>query len=351
MIGIVPFQRELRKPDKGGIAVNPNPVVVVSFPAEAEVRALLGRELGETSRLVFLKDLEGNENRRRALESAEILLSFMLGQEIASPELPLLGNLKFFQSLLAGVDALPFSLMPKGAAICCNAGAWADPLAEHALGMALALGKNLVPLHNKLARGEFDNNRESLWFRKSTAAIIGFGGIGRAVARLFRGLGMEIRAVNTSGHTNEPVDWIGTLDDLEEAVRGAHVVVLSLPLTRKTRGMIGARELEWMSEDAILVNVARGALVQEKALYEHLAAHPDFRAGIDTWWIEPPTHGKFRTDYPFFELENVLGSPHNSNLVKGIFPYALKAAVENVRRFLAGETPLGLVDPADYMEE
>jgi phosphoglycerate dehydrogenase-like enzyme len=113
--------------------------------------------------------------------------------------------------------------------------------------------------------------------------------------------------------------------------------------------MIGTRELGWMREDAIFVNVARGALVQEKALYDHLVAHPRFRAGIDTWWIEPPTHGEFRTDYPFFELENVLGSPHNSNLVSGIFPYALKAAVYNVRRFLAGEPPLGLVDPADYL--
>ena len=330
--------------------MNANPVVVISFPVEPEERALLDRELGEVSRLVFLKDLEGSENRRKALESADILVSFMMGQEIPSFELPLLKNLKFFQSLLAGVDALPFSLMPKGAPICCNAGAWADPLAEHALGMVLALGKNLVPLHNKLARGEFDNNRESLWFRKSIATIVGFGGIGRAVARLFRCLGMQIRAVNTSGHTPEPVDWIGTLGNLEEAFRDANVVVLSLPLTRKTRGMIGTRELGWMREDAIFVNVARGALVQEKALYDHLVAHPRFRAGIDTWWIEPPTHGEFRTDYPFFELENVLGSPHNSNLVSGIFPYALKAAVYNVRRFLAGEPPLGLVDPADYME-
>jgi len=328
-----------------------NPVVVVSFPVEPEGRALLDRELGEVSRLVFLKELEGSERRRKALESADILMSFMLGREIPSSELPLLKNLEFFQSLLAGVDALPFSLMPKNALICSNAGAWADPLAEHTLAMTLALGKNLVPLHNKLARGEFENNRESLWFRKSSAAIIGFGGIGKAVARLFRGLGMQIRAVNTTGRTTEPVDWIGTMDKLEEAVRDARVIVLSLPLTRRTRGMIGTRELEWMRRDAIFVNVARGALVQEKALYDHLKAHPEFRAGIDTWWIEPPTHGEFRTEYPFFELENVLGSPHNSNLVSGIFPYALKAAVENVLRHLAGEPTRGLVDPADYIEE
>jgi phosphoglycerate dehydrogenase-like enzyme len=350
MIGIVPARGEFRKLFEGGNAMKPNPVVVVSFPVDTETRTLLDRELGESSRLIFLKDLDGSERRRAALESADILMSFVLGREIPSPELVLLKNLKFFQSLLAGVDALPFALMPKGAVLCSNAGAWAEPLAEHALCMALALGKNLLPLHAKLACGEFDNNRESLWFRKSTAAVIGFVGIGKAVARLFRCLGMEIRAVNTTGRSTEPVDWIGTLDDLEAAVRDAHVVVLSLPLTRRTRGMIGKRELEWMRNDAILVNVARGALIQEKALYDHLKAHPAFRAGIDTWWIEPPTHGEFRTDHPFFELENVLGSPHNSNLVNGIFPVALKSALGNVRRFLAGEPPLGVVDPADYLE-
>jgi phosphoglycerate dehydrogenase-like enzyme len=331
--------------------MDPKPVVVVSFPVKPEARAVLDMELGEASRLVYLAGLEGEESRRKALESADILMSFILGREIPTPELLFLKNLRLFQSLLAGVDALPFSMMPKGATICSNAGAWADPLAEHALCMALALGKNLVPLHNRLARGEFDNNRESLWFRKSTAAVIGLGGIGKAVARLFRALGMRVKGVNTTGQTTEPVDWIGTLDELEEAVRDANVVVLSIPLTRKTRGMIGKRELDWMRKDAIFVNVARGALVQEKALYEHLEANPSFRAGIDTWWVEPPTHGEFRTGYPFFELENVLGSPHNSNLVNGIFPVALKAAVDNVRRFLAGEPPMGIVDPADYVKE
>ena len=326
-----------------------NPSIVVSFPAGPEARALLGAELGEAAHLVFLKDLEGAENRRRALGSADILLSFMTGTEIPSSELPLLGKMKLFQSLLAGVDALPFSLIPKDSMVCCNAGAWADPIAEHALGMALALGKNLLPLHRKLARGEFDNSRESLWFRGSTAAIVGFGGIGTAVARLFRCLGMKIRAVNTSGRTTEAVDWVGTLDDLEEAVRGAAVVVLSLPLTKRTRGLVGTRQLGWMRKDAIFLNVARGALVQEKALYEHLKENPEFRAGIDTWWVEPPTHGEFRTDYPFFELENVLGSPHNSNLAGGIFPVALKSAVDNVRRFLADEPLMGVVDPSEYL--
>lgn len=351
MIGIVPAQGKSRKPFRGGSAVERNPVVVVSFPADSEARALLGRELGEFSRLVFLKDLTDPERRKAALESADVLLSFILGREISSPELLFLKKLRLFQSLLAGVDALPFPFMPKQAVLCSNAGAWAEPLAEHALCMALALGKNLLPLHAKLARGEFDNSRESLWFRKASAAILGFGGIGKATARLFRCLGMEIRAVNTTGRTLEPVDWIGTLEQLEEAVRDADVVVLSLPLTRRTRGLIGKRELEWMREDAILVNVARGALVQEEALYVHLKANPSFRAGIDTWWVEPATHGEFRLQYPFFELENFLGSPHNSNLVKGIFPVALKAAVDNVCRFLAGEPPLGVVDPADYVED
>ena len=114
--------------------------------------------------------------------------------------------------------------------------------------------------------------------------------------------------------------------------------------------MIGAPQLARMKDDAILVNVARGEIIEERALYQHLLAHPNFVACIDAWWIEPIRHGHFRIDQPFLTLPNVIGSPHNSAAaIAGAGIVGLQRAVANVKRALAGETVQHLLPPEDRM--
>ncbi|MFP4482109.1 MAG: NAD(P)-dependent oxidoreductase, partial [Thermovirgaceae bacterium] len=165
---------------------------------------------------------------------------------------------------------------------------------------------------------------------------------------LMKAFGMKIMAINTSGQTDESVEFIGTMADLGRVLSKSDVVVVSVPLTRYTKGLITKKELEAMKPDAILINPARGPIIEEKALYEHMVENPDFKVGIDAWWVEPHVHGEFKLKYPFFKLENILGSPHNTNLVPEIYPIAVRRAAENVHRFLKGEKPKGIVDPADY---
>ena len=97
----------------------------------------------------------------------------------------------------------------------------------------------------------------------------------------------------------------------------ADVLVIALPLTTATRGLVGARELGLMKPAAILVNVSRAAIVDEGTLYRHLRENPQFCAGIDAWWHEPGAGTGFSTGYPFFDLPNLIGSPHNSGIVPG----------------------------------
>jgi phosphoglycerate dehydrogenase-like enzyme len=103
-----------------------------------------------------------------------------------------------------------------------------------------------------------------------------------------------------------------------------------------------------MKAEAILINVGRGDVINQKALYDHLKSHPKFRAGIDTWWSEPADRGGFELDFPFFELPNIIGSPHCADHVPQSMPRATRRALENVRRFLLGNNIRGVLDRNDY---
>ena len=253
----------------------------------------------------------------------------------------------FVQMLWAGADQVPFDQLPRQAVIASNAGAFAEPMAEHAVAMTLALMKRLPQNHLKLAAGTWDQGR-TVRVLGSVHLIVGFGGIGQAAGRILRALGARVYAINTSGQTTGSADFTGTLEDLHELLPQADAVLLSIPLTRRTRGLIGQRELALMKPSAVLVNVARGAVIDETALYEHLVAVPTFSAGIDTWWQEPADPGGFAISHPFFDLPNVLGSPHNSGMVPGTLRAATRHAVDNIARFLRGEPVTGVVSADEY---
>lgn len=325
--------------------------VVVTSSIEAGIRKRIEAPLQDVAEVVYLEDSD-RESRRAILRDADVLLSFFFNKEIERGEYSLLENLRLLQTISTGVDYLPFTDIPRHVAIACNAGGWAYQIAEHVLSMTMALARHLVPLHMKLASGEFD--QRSLFLRNLkglTAGIIGYGGIGRHTAHLFKALGMKIMAINTSGKTTDSVDYVGTLHSLPHVLENADVVVLTLPLTKQTKNLIGREQLLIMKKDAILINVARAPLVVEKDLYEHLKLFPEFQAGLDVWWNEPTWgRGTFEINYPFFDLPNFLGSPHNSNNVIGAMADACQVAAENVALFLKGELWHGQINRADYVD-
>ncbi len=323
--------------------------VLVIFDPAAEERAAAQEMLADLAAVAFFHDLPAAQ-QVQALERAEVIVA----RSFAPAELPreaigAVPRLRFVQLVYAGVDNVPFDRFPDQVVFASNAGAFAEPLAEHVLAMTLALAKNLLPAHLALARGEFGLQEMNRTLRGGACAVIGMGGNGRAVADVMRAMGMRILAVNRRGRTDAAVDFVGTPDDLPEVLAAADLVVLTVPLTRQTRNMIGERELALMKPDAMLVNVGRGAVIDQGALYRHLRRHPAFRAAIDTWWSEPGAHGAFRMDYPFFELPNLLGSPHNADDVPSIKLPAIRRALENVRRFLTGGQIVGRIDPGDYV--
>jgi len=319
--------------------------IVVTF--DIEEKELLVKTIPEGTSFSFLSDLS-EEDRKKALQAADVLFSWNPPKELSKDEYPLLTRLRFMQLLSAGADHVPFDDIPKGVRIASNVGAYAEPMAEHVLAMVLALAKQLLKNHDKLARGEFNQFEINKKVSGSTLGIIGFGGIGKAVAKLFRCLGCRIYAINSSGRTQEAVDFIGTLKDLDHVLKESDIVVLSIALNNRTHNLIGRRELELMKPDAVLVNVARAALIDETALFEHLVNNPHFKAGIDVWWVEPFGAGTFKMDHPFCELPNFIGSPHNSAMVPGVIRRAVELAAINIRDFIQENPIRGMVSREQY---
>lgn len=322
--------------------------MAVSFDLGAEAEERIEATLNPVADVVHLRDL-GPEERKAVLKEAKVVFAWAPHLEFSPEEQGLLEHAALMQLLSAGADHLDFERLSKSLMIASNVGAYARPMAEHALAMVLALAKRLMIHHKKLKEGLFDQLSENKALFGATAAILGFGGIGKAVARLLRPFGVKILAINRSGKSDEPADFLGTLSSLDEVLKQSNIVVLALPLNRSTHSLIGRRELGLMKEDAILVNVARGEIIEEWSLFEHLKAHPDFMAGIDAWWTEPFKQGRFELKYPFFELPNVLGTPHNSALVPGSLIEAVQKASENILRFLAGGPIDGVVRREDYL--
>jgi len=250
-------------------------LVAVSYPVDDEFTRINTGVLDGSARVAFLHGRPEAESRE-TLRRADVLLGWHLREELPADSVLDSSRLRFVQLLSAGVDSVDFSALPDRLMLAGNAGAYAAPMAEHVLAMTLALAKRLPQRHAALARGEWRMWEPLLTLDGMVCGILGLGGIGRATARLMRALGARIHAINTSGRTSEPADVIGTLADLDSLLTAADVLVMALPLTKATRGLIGARELGLMKPSAILVNVSRGAILDERALYEHLRHHPGF---------------------------------------------------------------------------
>ena len=324
--------------------------ILVTYAPSEEEKNIYREVLEDIANVHFLADKTGNE-RIELLNAAEVVIALSFSQkEIDPTEISHLENMRFVQLIYAGADNIPFARIPEDIALASNAGAFAEPIAEHVLALTLALAKNLFAKYKLLCEGRFDRSGFNRQLRDGICGIIGLGGNGRKIAEIMRAMGMKVYGINRSGKTEAAVDFMGTVTDMKKVLQAADVVVVTPPLTRKTRNLLGKKELTWMKSDAILINVGRGDVINQQALYTHLASNPDFRAGIDTWWSEPTGKDAFNLDYPFFDLPNIIGSPHVADHVPRSMPYATRIALENVRNFLMGKDIGGVLNRNDYLD-
>ena len=259
-------------------------------------------------------------------------------------------NLRWVHIPAAGVDSTVFpDLMKRGIVLTHSEGTYDVAVGEFAMALVVAAAKRLPAL----TQGQSEKRwlKGGGWedlehhpvvpepLQGKTIGIVGLGGIGRAVARPARGFGMRVLAVRRTGQPDRLAQTVYTPDRLLEMLPQCDYVVLAAPLTAESREMIGERELAAMKPTAWLVNIARGALVDEEALVKALQSGQIAGAGLDVFAREP-----LPAESPLWEMDNVIVAPHVAGLYQQMREVEADHFAAELKRFLAGQPLRSLVD-------
>ncbi|HNP70305.1 MAG TPA: D-2-hydroxyacid dehydrogenase [Kouleothrix sp.] len=287
---------------------------------------------------------EQEDRWRELLKRADILFDFDPTHREDLPEVA--PNLRWVQATSAGIGQfvrrMGYEQSMPGVVFTTASGVHAKPLAEFCVLAMLAFGKGL--------RRMIEDQRRKHWERYAgtdldgrTLGIVGVGSIGTEVARLGQALGMTVigtkRTVAGADLGALHLDALYTPDELAEVLRRAEFLVIVTPHTDETEKLISAAELALMPQGAVLINIGRGAVVDEPALIEALRSGQLGGAALDVFEHEP-----LPADSPLWSLQNVLVSPHSGSTSDRENSRLTELFSENLRRFLAGEPLLNILD-------
>lgn len=261
-------------------------------------------------------------------------------------------RLRLVQVAGAGTNGIDLAALPDGAT-CANTFHHGRSIGEYVVSALILLNRRLLDQDRVLRHGEWLTPKHSASFGQpstldgQTVGFVGFGHIGTSAWQLLRPFGMRAVAVTGSGK-GDPAEhglaWLGSVDRLADLLAESDAVVLSAPLNEQTTGLIGAGELAAMKSSALLVNVGRGPLVDQQALFEALRDGVIAGAAIDVWYRYPDADGQAQpADFAFADLDNVLMTPHVSGVTSETFRLRTEEIAENLGRVAAGEAPLNVV--------
>ena len=243
-------------------------------------------------------------------------------------------RLRWVQLPTMGYDPVELHGVPAGVTVTTAGDAYAPTVAEHALTLLLALVRKLPEAVRNAERHRWDQSHATTiaTLHDATVVVVGFGNIGREVAKRLRGFGARVVAVTRSGRPDPLADEVFTADRMLEAFARADAVVLAVPLNAQTRHLIGARALAALQPHALLVNIARGGVIDQAALTAALAEGKLGGAGLDVTDPEP-----LPPDDPLWALPNALVTPHVAGYGGDVAPRRILALVErNLRNFIDG---------------
>ncbi|WP_146755326.1 2-hydroxyacid dehydrogenase [Arthrobacter sp. AQ5-05] len=255
----------------------------------------------------------------------------------------------------SGADRVAVADLPEGTLLLRTAH-HERSIAEHILMVVLAHQRRLLDVSAEMRSGTWRSVATELetpphrTLDELTIGFVGLGGIGSEAVLLCTGLGMKAVAVRRNPEAGSARDaglkWVKPMEDLPELLAASDVVVLCLPLTDETRGLMGARQLAQMRGDAMLVNVSRGAIVDEDALYAALRDGSIGGAALDVWWDAPVGTAASESVSRFAALPQVIATPHHSGHATRTFVRRAMEISDNINAFAAGRAPNNTLDRA-----
>jgi glyoxylate/hydroxypyruvate reductase len=304
-------------------------------PEQYEVAAARHRRLAARVDATIAWDLTSFDE---AMKTADVLVGWRFPRENLARRAP---RLKWIHMTGAGIEhIMPLDWLPPGAVVTTNSGVHAQKAGEFA-SMAMLMISNRIP-------SMFTAQREGRWHRMfttpirgKTLLIIGVGAMGSTAAERAQQLGMRVLGIRRSGRRHRHVDEMGKPGDLDRFLPRADIVLVTVPLTRETRQLIGKRELDLMKPEAGLINMGRARVVDYEALAEKLTRGELSGAILDVFDPEP-----LPADSPLWTTPHLLISPHvSSDDVVQYVPRTLDLVFENIRRLLAGRPLKNCVVP------
>jgi phosphoglycerate dehydrogenase-like enzyme len=275
-----------------------------------------------------------------AIDGAEALLLWDFFSPALAQVWDRAGALRWIHVPAAGVDALLFGELVASDVVVTNArGVFDRPMAEYVLAAILARAKGLHESYD-LQRERSWQHRETETIAGTNALVVGTGAIGREIARLLIAVGMRVRGAGRTARSGDPdFGTVMSSAELPEHVGWADHVVLAVPLTDQTRGLVDEAVLAAMRPDAHLVNVARGSVVDEPALIRALSAGRPAAATLDVFVNEP-----LPADNPLWSLPGVVVTPHMAGDAAGWVDTLAEQFVDNALRWLDGRDLVNVVD-------
>ena len=319
------------------MTTTPTTLLVLADPAEAQLKML-----DRFRASINIVTSQNPEHFAQSAPAADAILVWSAGRDLVQKVWAMAPRVRWIHSRAAGLDTLLFpALVDSPVPLTNSSGVYSRSLGEFVTAAVLFFAKDFHRMQRNQAAGRWEQFDVEEAHGK-TLGIVGYGDIGRAAARLAKALGMRVIALrrrpeNSQG--DELVDEALGTDRLLELMARSDYVVVAAPLTPDTRGLVDATAIGAMKSSAVLINVGRGAVINEAALIDALRHKRIRGAALDVFEQEPLPAG-----HALFALDNLLLSPHCADHTQTWIDDAMQFFTENLERFIQGEALLNVVE-------